>query len=298
MAGPKLEAYRQYDVFESGFRIDGDLTVIEHLGGSRKVDIYLCRSKKHGGLVACKILRSRYRIDFSSLEAVMEEGHRLVRLRHPNVVEGYEVVLEPYPRVVMQHLLGQTLSNTFFQGNYEAFDLGDVVDVVVQLADALTYIHGKGLLHLDVKPSNAMYHDGHVTLFDFSVAEEYTPDRPLRDNAGTTEYMAPEQTYRREVGYETDVFGLGVVFYRLLAGEALPYAVVKRPLPDREDDTPRRQLDYDVPVVSPSEMNPKVPVEIDAVAMKAISPSRTERYQTPEELLRALEDAQPDYVPD
>jgi len=52
-----------------------------------------------------------------------------------------------------------------------------------------------------------MYHNGHATLFDSSVAEEYSPDETLRNDAGTTEYMAPEQTYRREVGYYTDVFG-------------------------------------------------------------------------------------------
>jgi hypothetical protein len=73
----------RYDVFDPGFQIDDDLTVVEHLGGSRKVDICLCRNKKYDGLVACKILRARYTIDYSSLEAVMEEGHRLLGLRHP-----------------------------------------------------------------------------------------------------------------------------------------------------------------------------------------------------------------------
>jgi serine/threonine protein kinase len=110
---------------------------------------------------------------------------------------------------------------------------------------ALSYVHGEGLLHLDVKPSNIMYDDGHATLFDFSVAEEYSEDTPLRDNAGTVEYMAPEQTFRREVGYATDVFGLGVVLYQLLTGGELPYPVVKRPIPGRGDE-PRRLLDYDV----------------------------------------------------
>ena len=76
-----------------------------------------------------------------------------------------------------------------------------------QMCAALSYVHGEGLLHLDVKQSNIMYGDGHATLFDFSVAEEYSEDTPLRDNASTVEYTAPEQTFRREVGYATDVFG-------------------------------------------------------------------------------------------
>ena len=114
-----------------------------------------------------------------------------------------------------------------------------------QMCAALSYVHGEGLLHLDVKPSNIMYGDVHATLFDFSVAEEYSEDTLLRDNAGTVEYTAPEQTFRREVGYATDVFGLGVVLYQLLTGGELPCPVVKRPIPGRGDE-PRRLLDYEV----------------------------------------------------
>ena len=90
----------------------------------------------------------------------------------------------------MEYLQKQTLKDTFFGGNFESFDLDDAMAVALQLADALTYIHSKGFLNLDVKPSNVMYDEGHATLIDFSVAERFSPDKPLRDNAGTTEYMA------------------------------------------------------------------------------------------------------------
>lgn len=281
----------RYDVFEPEFQIDDDLTVVEHLGGSRKVDIYLCRSKKHDGLVACKILRARYTIDYSSLEAVMEEGHRLLQLRHPNVIEGYDIALEPYPRLVLEYLTGQTLSTIFFKGNYDAFEFEDFVSVGEQLCDALTYVHEQGLLHLDIKPANVMYDDGHVTLFDFSVAENFAPGDKLRDNAGTVEYMAPEQTYRKEVGYMTDVFGIGVVLYQLLTGEEYPYPVISGPLPGYDKNDERRHLDYSKPPISPSTLNPSVPVEIDAVVLKAVEPEKRNRYQTPAEFKDALIDA-------
>lgn len=292
MAQRRRDRRKRYDVFEPGSRLDSNLTVLDHLGGSRKVDIYLCRSKKLEKLVACKVLRPEYLIDFSALEAVLSEGQVLCRLRHPNVVAGYEVRLEDYPRIVMQYVRGQTLSNTFFQGNYEAFDTGDAVEVAAQLADALSYVHREGLAHLDVKPSNVMYHDGRATLIDFSVAEEYSPEHSLKNNAGTVEYMAPEQTYRRGVGYATDVFGLGVLFYRLLADGKLPYRVVERPLPGaRDQDDIRRQLDYDTPPRAPSEINPRVPPRVEAVVLKAIRPEVAERYQTPSEFRAALLDA-------
>ena len=277
-------------VLEPGFWLDDDLRIIRHLGGSRKVDIYLCRSRRLKGVVACKVLRPEYRINFSALEDILHEGQLLQRLRHPNVIRGYGVELEDHPRIIMEYLTGQTLSTIFFQGNDSAFSVQDAVAVTAQLADALTYVHARGLLHLDVKPSNVMYDNGHVTLYDFSVAEEFSPERPLRDNAGTTEYMAPEQTYRRHVGYATDVFGLGVVLYQLLTGGELPYPVVRRPLPDG-DDEPRRQLDYTVPPRPPSEVNPAVPPPVDVVAMKALQVEVADRFQTPAELKAALVEA-------
>ena len=271
----------RYDVFDPGFQIDDDLKVVEHLGGSRKVDIYLCRSKKYDSLVACKILRARYTIDYSSLEAVMEEGHRLLGLRHPNVIEGYDVALEPYPRVVLEYLTGQTLSTIFFKGNYDAFELDDFVSVAEQLCDALTYVHEQGLLHLDVKPANVMYDDGHVTLFDFSVAEDFSPGGTLRDNAGTVEYMAPEQTFRKEVGYMTDVFGISVVRYQLLSREKYPSPVISGPLHGCDKNDVRRHLDYSSPPAPPSTLNPSVPSEIDSVVLKAVESDKRKRYQTP-----------------
>ncbi len=280
----------RYGVFDPGFRIDDDLTVIEHLGGSRKVDIYLCRSKSRKELVACKVLNARFTIDFSSLEAVMEEGEILSVMRHPNVIAGYDVELEPYPRVIMEYLGGQTISTTFFQGNWEAFDVDDFVNIGIQLCDALEYIHSSGYVQLDVKPSNVMYDDGDVTLFDFSVAEEYTPEDTLRDNAGTVEYMAPEQTYRREIGHATDVFGVGVVLYELLTGGELPFPVIRIEDSDERRGY-RRELDYSERPAAPSQHNPKIWPDLDSVALQAIETEYDLRIQTPKALRIALASA-------
>jgi serine/threonine protein kinase len=205
------------------------------------------------------------------------------------VAEGYGVELEDHPRIVMEHLAGETISSAFFSGNYEAFDLQDAINVARDVAAALTYVHEQGYLHLDVKSSNVMYHNGHATLFDFSVAEEYSPDETLRNDAGTTEYMAPEQTYRREVGYSTDVFGVGVLFYRLLSRGELPYQVIEVDDEDEEGDgKTKRQLDYDISPVHPSVDNPQVPQDLGDVAMTAVSAEISERYSTPQDFSDAL----------
>ena len=291
MVKPRGGSAKRPRAFEPGYRLDGDLTVVEHLGGSRKVDVYLCRSKQLKRLVACKTLGRNYWTDFSALEAIMHEGQILRRLNHPNVVRAFRVELEDNPRIVMELLTGQTLGTTFFEGNYAAFEVGDVVNLIGQLADALSYVHGQGLLHLDVKPSNVMYDDGRATLFDFSVAEEYSPEYPLKDSSGTREYMAPEQTHRRHVGYATDVFGLGVLFYRLLTGGALPYPLASDGRRGTER-APRRQLDYSHPPRPPSEINPAVPAAVASVAMKAIEPEIQRRYDAPSDFKLALVESQ------
>lgn len=221
---------------------------------------------------------------------MLREGELLLQLKHPNVIEGYGVELEPLPRIVMQYLPGQTLDTAFFEGNYLAFELGDFVGIAAQIADALTYLHSIGLLHLDVKPSNVMYCNGHVTLFDLSVAREFNPKRPRRDNAGTREYMAPEQTNRDEVGYTTDVFGLGVVFYRLLTGGELPYPTIRIADPDDEEKT-IRQLDYKNRPTSPADFNSNVPGSVADVVLQALAPGKEDRFTTPAEFKAALADA-------
>lgn len=285
-------------MLEPGFWLDHDLRIIRHLGGSRKVDVYRCRSEHLDMLVTCKVLRPEYCIDYSALEAMQQEGEFLLRLHHPNVVEGYGVELEDYPRITMQHLTGETVTAAILSGNFEAFDFYDAADVAADVADGLTHVHEQGLLHLDVKPANVMYDNGHATLFDFSVAEEFRPGDLLRDNAGTVEYMAPEQTNRQEVGYYTDVFGLGVLFYRLLSGGPYPYEVVERPRAaadsDEGDEKPgetNRELDYGVPPVSPSVHNPLSPKELGEVALRAVQADKTLRYANPLEFSEALERA-------
>ncbi|MCH8196139.1 MAG: serine/threonine protein kinase [Chloroflexi bacterium] len=287
MTSQRRARRKRAPIIATGEWLNDDLVVDEHLGGSRKVDLYLCYSRSLEGLVACKVLRPEYRIDFSSLQAVMEEGEILEKMRHPHVVEGYGFVLEPHPTITMEHLPGLTIRSAFLSGNYEVFDVDDIVDVALQTAEALSYVHRQGYLHLDVKPSNLMYYDGHVTLYDFSIAEPYSPDKSLYDNAGTRDYMAPEQTHRRRVGYATDVFGLGVVFYELLAAGKLPYPVFEEPDPDEEGET-RKLLDYSHPPAPPSSLNPAVSKALDEVALAAIAPEPELRPATPDEFRLAL----------
>ncbi|MCH7984137.1 MAG: serine/threonine protein kinase [Chloroflexi bacterium] len=276
-------------ILAPGTFLNDDLRVVDHLGGSRKVDVYLCKSKHLKRLVACKILRKKYGSERSTVKAIVREGEILQRMHHPNVAGGYRVEMEPLPHIVMQQIDGQTLDTAFLRGNYDAFDMHDFTGVALQLADALTYVHESGLLHLDVKTSNVMYHDGHSTLFDFSVAREFDPEVLLKTHAGTRAYKSPEQTNGREAGYYSDVFGLGVVFYRLLTGGELPFPDIK--LEKEKGKKRKRLVDYEAGVRPLLELNPEIPEPVAEVALRALRLEPAERFATPAEFKSALEGA-------
>ena len=308
------------EIYEAGYRLDDDLTVIDHLGGTRKVDIYLCRSRSLKMEVACKILRREFCIHFKSLEAVIKEGEMLSNMDHPNVMRAYSFELEPAPRIVMDYVGGSDLKSAFFTGNFAAFPRAEAISIIRQLAEGLEHVHAQGVLHLDVKPSNILYADGRAVLIDFSVAREFDAAKLSRDNAGTRDWMAPEQTNRETVGPYTDVYGLGVVMYQLLTGGELPYKTIE--VAEDSDSSSssgdsssgegssstsssssdsgsssssggsggvKKVLNYDVAPVHPSDIDGSVSREVGDIAMRAVSVRVEERFETPAAFGEVLE---------
>jgi serine/threonine protein kinase len=95
------------EILEPGYGLDRDLTVIRQMGGTRKVDLYLCHSRRIKKQVACKVLRPEYRSKQGALHAVSQEGELLQRLEHPNLVNGYGFEMDGRPRIVMEYLEGR-----------------------------------------------------------------------------------------------------------------------------------------------------------------------------------------------
>ena len=270
---------------QSGTLLDEDLTVISRIGKSKKAEIYKCHSRRLDGYVSCKVLRSKYREQTSAVESFRREAGILLDMDHPNVVKGISFTFDSPPRIVMEYLRGQNVKRTFFTGNYDAFDVGEIISMLEQVANALSHVHSKSVLHLDVKPSNVMYNEGHATLFDFSVAKRFSVENKLRTGAGTRNYKAPEQMYREEAGFFTDVFGLGAMSYQLLTGGRLPYMTVEEA---NEHGETKSVLDYTRRPPHPSRLNPRIPRAAGAVILAAIDPNPSERFATVEEFREAL----------
>jgi eukaryotic-like serine/threonine-protein kinase len=188
--------------------------VIEHLSRTRRLDTYEVWSDERACSCVAKTLRPDQRGDARARKALLAEGERLLALTHPHIVRGYELVTEPEVVVVMETLDGETLAHLVDRRG--ALPAAEVAWLGVHLSSALRYLHGHGLLHLDVKAANVVADAGRAKLIDLSLAR--SPGR-YRAGVGTWCNLSPEQARGEELGPAADVWGLGTVLYEAATGE-------------------------------------------------------------------------------
>jgi eukaryotic-like serine/threonine-protein kinase len=206
--------------------------------------------------LAVKVLREHYARDLKSRQRFLREARSAGGLSHANIVTVFDVGQhEGLPYLVMERLRGQSLEEYLEDGGQ--LETREVLSIAIQLAGALKYAHERGVVHRDVKPSNIYFdpQSGLVKLVDFGIAAITDAERSSAVRAGdkivgTPRYMAPEQIQGHELDGRADLYSLGVVLYRLLAGSApfqaesmgsLIHQIVHRPPPalePRDEYTP------------------------------------------------------------
>jgi serine/threonine protein kinase len=189
--------------------------VIEHLSRTRRFDTYEVWSEERACSCVAKTLRPDRRHQERVREALVTEGRRLVELAHPHIVRGYDVVTEPEPVVIMETLDGETVAH-LVDRHPDGLPADEVAWLGLHLASALRYLHGKGLLHLDLKGSNVVADGGRAKLLDLSLAR---PPGRYESGLGTWCYLSPEQERGGWLGPAADVWGLGVVLYEAATGD-------------------------------------------------------------------------------
>jgi serine/threonine protein kinase len=192
-----------------GRRFADGYEVIEHLARSNVLDVYDAWSHQRGCRVIVKTLRPDRRGDGGAARALLREGRLLMRLTHPHVVRAYEALREPAPAVVLETLRGETVSH-LIERRSRRLPTRELGFLGVHLCSAVGYLHARGVLHLDVKPSNVIAEAGRAKLIDLSVAR---PPGRCRPGVGTWCYMAPEQARGGEIGPPADVWGIGGVLF-------------------------------------------------------------------------------------
>jgi hypothetical protein len=183
--------------------------------------VYRARDRKLDRAVAIKILPPEIGADPEFAERFLREARVLGRLSHVNIVEIYDFGdAGGLPYIVMAHVDSGNLRDALREGR---MDPEVVTRILCEVADALAYAHGEGVVHRDIKPENVLLgKDGHARLADFGLVRLVDPDglSATQQSVGTPYYMAPEQVTQPEaVDARADIYSFGVLAYEMLTGE-------------------------------------------------------------------------------
>lgn len=216
---------------EPGSEAGPGLTALELLGGGVRYEAYLAHDASRQCLVVAKMLRPAA-VNPVSIQGLRREFELLRSLNHPVLVRGFDARLDGgRPLITLEHLDGPRLSTLIRR--FGPLPVDQLLPLALQLCSVLHYLHGQGVLHLDVKPKNVIM-TGPPRLIDLSVAQSVAAAARLDRPAGTAGYMSPEQQSPAgpvAVGPGSDMWGLGATLLEAAtgvpAGEAAPAGLLK-----------------------------------------------------------------------
>src|SRR5213596_1190886 len=276
-------------------RTIGHYKISKRIGTGGMGDVYLANDMTAGRKAALKLLPMRFTSDAERLKRFQQEERALVGLNHPNILTVYEIGEDHSTHYIASELIeGETLRQRLMRGRIE---VGEAVDVAIQVASALAAAHETGIVHRDIKPENIMLRpDGYVKVLDFGIAKLAEQELPItlpRDEAlllvetnlgsvlGTVRYMSPEQARGGHVDKTTDIWSLGVVLYEMVTGHA-PFS----------GDTSKEVMSSILEKEPPSLTHyiAHAPAELQQIVSKMLRKDRAQRHRSAHELLNALKD--------
>jgi serine/threonine protein kinase len=265
----------------------GRYRVLEQIGSGGFGSVYLCEHLHMRRKVAVKVLPLVQAKDATSLQRFYREARAVAALNHPNIVRAYDVGQEENLHfLAMEYVDGVTLHDLVaWRGPLEPLQ---TVQYLRQAALGLQHAYAAGLVHRDIKPGNLLVDlSGTLKILDLGLARFYEDhtDQLSAKNAqivlGTVDYVSPEQALNsHDVDIRSDIYSLGATFYFCLTGSPpFPKGTAQQKLVWHQTRMPR-------PL---AQLRKDVPAELSALIETAMAKDPNQRFQTPLELLQALD---------
>ena len=267
----------------------GKYEVIRELGSGGMAQVYVAHDNV-GREVAIKLMKENMDMDDELRRRFRREAEATAVLSHKNIVTLYEFdEVDGMPYIVMEKLGGRDLAELLRGRGGTNLALDQCVDIALQAAAGLAYAHG--IVHRDIKPSNVrVLDDGLVKIMDFGIAHVASSTMTKTGvPMGTPQYMSPEQINGSKVDHRTDVWSLGVVLYEMVSGHS-PFVTDE----DRKALSVERILRLQRKIVldpAPSfeNLGVEVPADLGRIIFRCLEKEPQDRYQSTDELIRALE---------
>ncbi|HET7545400.1 MAG TPA: serine/threonine-protein kinase [Polyangiaceae bacterium] len=279
------------DVRPLGAVVGGRYRLDRCLGSGGMGTVYAARGVGDGRAVALKIIRREHMADPTMVARFQREGRLIAELRHPNIVQVFELGEDDGAWFIAMELLeGENLATAMADKN-GVYSLAEAGPMLLGILDALEVAHSGQIVHRDVKPENVFLvgrgeGKGRVKLLDFGVAKTINQsalEQLTRSGVvlGTPEYMAPEQAVGTGVDHRSDLYSVGCVAYALICGR-----------PPFIDNWPLRVIMKQAfePHVPPSRLHPDAAfaADIDQFIARALAKKPPDRYQSASAMRRDL----------
>lgn len=262
--------------------LDDRYEIIELIGSGGMANVYKALCHRLNRYDAVKIMRDETAANTELRRRFRAESQAVAMLSHPNIVSVYDVShSDDVEYIVMELIDGITLKQ--YLQKKSVLDPAEVLDFTIQTAKALEHAHSKGIIHRDIKPQNIMLlKDGMIKVADFGIASlENTVEENNGETVGSVHYIAPEQARGEAPDARSDIYSLGIVMYEMLTGK-LPY------VGNSDVEVAVKHMNTDP--VTPRDIVPSIPEELERICLKAMNSNIDERYQSASEMLADLEE--------
>ncbi|MDH6111813.1 tRNA A-37 threonylcarbamoyl transferase component Bud32 [Kitasatospora sp. MAP12-15] len=269
---------------------DGRYRLTHRLGRGGMAEVLAAQDVRLGRTVAVKLLRAELAQDDVARQRFTREAHSVAGLNHHSIVAVYDTGEdflggESTPYIVMELVEGRTVRELLLAEDAPPVD--QALIIIAGVLEALDYSHRHGIVHRDIKPANVIITTaGAVKVMDFGIARALTGAASTMTQTGmvmgTPQYLSPEQALGKPVDHRSDLYAAGCMLYELLTLR-----------PPFTGDTPLAvvyQHVQDAPV-PPSQMNPRVPQQFDALVLRSLAKSPDDRFQSADEFRAHLQHA-------